>query len=158
MSADRDGVKNTGDSSFFRSLDERNPGAVEEGVQGAEAPPETEVKAPPKAKGKATRGKPAPRKPRAEATAPKPSAAAVAEPPAEASSPVEEIPGVVTFGGKQFVEEDGDLLPVNAPIKMSVTMTALERQRLRVYAQERNLALVEVFREFLAPVLSGESE
>lgn len=107
-----------------------------------------------------------------EAAAEAPAAQSVAERPApaararrggapasssEAPAVREELePGVEKIGEDLFVRDQGKLLPVDAVAKMTFSFTALERHRLRQYADARRMDYVEVIRERLADILSGE--
>lgn len=75
----------------------------------------------------------------------------------EAPAMREELePGVEKIGEDLFVRDQGKLLPVDAVAKMTFSFTALERHRLRQYADARRMDYVEVIRERLADILSGE--
>ena len=122
------------------------PGAPEPPAPAAAAPVEAAAEAP-AAPSVAERPAPAARARRGGAPASSSEAPAVRE---------ELEPGVEKIGEDLFVRDQGKLLPVDAVAKMTFSFTALERHRLRQYADARRMDYVEVIRERLADILSGE--
>jgi len=62
---------------------------------------------------------------------------------------VEVEPGVVKYGSMMFVQEGERLTPVDAYAQINLTITALLKHRLKRYAKEHRMSMVEVVREAL---------
>lgn len=62
---------------------------------------------------------------------------------------VEVEPGLVRLGGTEFLRNGDDLVPVNASAQVNFTFTALEKHRLKRFAEEHRMSMVEVIREAL---------
>lgn len=74
-------------------------------------------------------------------------------------SPDSDEPGVERVGSDLFVRDDnGRLIPVDALTKMTFSFTALERHRLRRYAEAHQMDYVEVIRQRLADIFDRSTK
>ena len=72
--------------------------------------------------------------------------------------PFGELPDVVRLEDDLFVRDDGKLLPADAQVKMTFTMSVRERHRMREYARLNRVSYVDVFRAGVQLVLGDEEE
>ena len=72
--------------------------------------------------------------------------------------PFEELPDVVRLEDDLFVRDEGKLLPAEAQVKMTFTMSVRERHRMREYARLNRVSYVDVFRAGVQLVLGDEEE
>lgn len=89
----------------------------------------------------------------------KPSARSARAAKPRAAAPKKDAdPLVQELNGRVYVQVGEDLMPEGARVQMTIALTAMERHRWSRYAEARRMPMIDVLREQMASVFSGDDD